>query len=116
MRFPSGVVANCLTSYGSNFTGNRARVIGSTGTLEMNPAYSYSELHVTGQSEFSENLEIAIPDPNPQQFAREADHLAECILENKEPKSDGQEGLRDQKIIRAIYQSSDEGRAIPLPL
>ena len=116
MRFPSGVVSNCLTSYGSNFVGSRARVIGTTGTLEMNPAYNYSGLHFVGRSESGGERDFSILDPNPQQFAREADHLAECILENKEPKSDGQEGLRDMKIIRAIYQSSDEGRAIPLHL
>ena len=117
MRFPSGVVASCLTSYGSIFTGNLARIIGSSGTIEMNPAYSYSGIHVTGRNESSSAAaDFSIPDPNPRQFAREADHLAECILENKEPKADGAEGLRDMKIITAIYQSCAEGRAVPLKL
>ncbi len=116
MRFPGGILANCSTSYGSNFAGNRARVIGQTGMLDMNPAYSYTGLHIVGDSQSHGKQDIAIADPNPQQFAREADHLADCILNNKEPKSDGQEGLRDMKIITAIYKSNAEGRAIPLPL
>lgn len=112
MHFPSGTVASCLTSYGSNFTGNLWHVTGSTGTVEMNPAYSYTDLRLAGQTENSENTDFSISDPNPRQFAREGDHLAECIFENKQPKTAGEEGLRDLKIIRAIYQSSDEGRAI----
>jgi predicted dehydrogenase len=115
MRFPSGVVASCLTSYGSIFTGNLARIIGPTGTIEMNPAYSYSGIHVTGRTG-SGVEDLSIVDPNPRQFAREADHLATCILEDKEPKADGYEGLRDMQIITAIYQSCAEGRAIPLKL
>lgn len=114
MRFPSGTVASCLTSYGSNFTGNVWRVVGSTGTVEMNPAYSYTGLQLTGQQDGGGKTDFTIPDPNPRQFAREADHLAECIFENKQPKTAGEEGLRDMKIIRAIYQSSAEGRAIPM--
>ena len=114
MRFPSGVMASCLTSYGSNFIGNLARVVGSKGTLEISPAYSYTGLHVVGESETAGNTDITIPDPNPRQFAREADHLAECIFENKQPKTPGEEGLRDLKIITAIYQSSAEGRAVSL--
>jgi len=116
MRFPSGALASCITSYGSNYTGNQARIIGKTGTLEMNPAHSYSGLRIVGRSDTAGDLTLAIVDPNPQQFAREADHLAECILQNREPKSDGQEGLRDMKIITAIYKSSAEGRAVDLHL
>ena len=116
MRFPSGALAACITSYGSNYTGNQARIIGNKGTLEMNPAHSYSGLRIVGRSDTAGDLTLAILDPNPQQFAREADHLAECILQNREPKSDGQEGLRDMKILTAIYKSSADGHAVELHL
>lgn len=114
MLFPGGVVSNCMTSYGSQFAGNFARIAGATGLIEMNPAYSYTGLKVTGQTLTSGPTDFSIPDPNPQQFARQADHLAACIFDNKQPKTSGEEGLRDLKIITAIYQSSAEGRAIPL--
>ena len=34
------------------------------------------------------------------------DGIADCILNNKpDPKMDGQEGLKDMKIIEAIFKS-----------
>jgi predicted dehydrogenase len=36
---------------------------------------------------------------------READHFAQCVFDNKEPKSNGEEGLRDMQYIAEIYRS-----------
>lgn len=113
-RFPSGAVANCATSYGSSFIGNEARVTGNKGMLKMDPAYSYTGIRGGAKAQGAQPIDIDISDPNPNQFAREADYLAECILQNKEPKTNGEEGLRDERIITAIYQSCDEGRAVKL--
>ena len=42
---------------------------------------------------------------DPAQFPREADYLADCILENKAPKTAGEEGLKDMKLMMEIYKS-----------
>jgi predicted dehydrogenase len=59
------------------------------------------------------NGEPRIDEPNaekdPAQFPREADHLANCILENRQPKTAGEEGLKDMQLMAAIYKSC--GRA-----
>lgn len=111
-RFPSGAVANCATSYGSSYIGNVARVTGDKGMLKLDPAYSYSGIRGNAMAKDAQPIVIDISDPNPNQFAREADVLAECILQNKEPQTNGEEGLRDERIITAIYQSCAEGRPI----
>ena len=49
------------------------------------------------------------PARDPSHFVAEADHFAECILENKEPVTTGEEGLRDMRLIAEIYRSC--GRA-----
>ncbi|MGC1784251.1 MAG: Gfo/Idh/MocA family oxidoreductase [Acidobacteriaceae bacterium] len=113
-RFPSGVVADCATSYGSSYTGNIARVTGDKGMLKLDPAYSYSGIRGGATAKDAQPMGIDINDPNPNQFAREADVLAECILQNKEPLTNGEEGLRDERIITAIYQSCAEGRPVYL--
>lgn len=113
-RFPSGILASCSTTYGSNLIGNYGRVTGSKGMLELNPAYAYDRLRLTGMAQGSEPLDIQYNDPSPHQFMREADHFADCILENKTPKTPGEEGLRDEKIITAIYRSCAEGRPVRL--
>ena len=45
---------------------------------------------------------------------RQLDEMAAAVRENRAPKTDGAEGLRDVRILRAIYQAADTGRAVPL--
>ena len=48
MKFPSGVVASCNTSYGAPMNGFY-RVHGSMGYLYAEPAFPYQGLHLTAQ-------------------------------------------------------------------
>ena len=111
MRFPSGVLASCHTSYGSN-SGDSFRAYGSKGWVGLDPAFVYEGLHLRGQSQNSAAIDQPANDPSPHQFAREADHFAGCILENHEPVTPGEEGVRDQRLIEAIYRSCQEGKLI----
>jgi predicted dehydrogenase len=113
-RFPSGALASCATSYGSNFIGNYARALGPKGMLELNPAFSYQGLRLSGKSQGQPPLDAQFQDPSPRQFTREGDYFAQCIRENKEPRTSGEEGLRDERIITAIYKSCADGRAVRL--
>lgn len=113
-RFPSGVLANCATTYGSNGLGAFVRAAGSKGMLELNPAFGYQGLHLTGNAAGKQSLDISFDNPSPDQFATEADYFSGCILENKEPKTNGEEGLRDQRIITAIYKSCADGQPVKL--
>ena len=71
----------------------------------MEPAFSYQGLHLKAEI----NGEAPIDEPNtekdPAQFVREADHFARCVFDNKEPKSNGEEGLRDMQYMAEIYRS-----------
>jgi predicted dehydrogenase len=113
-RFPSGVLAHCATSYGTNFLGGTARAIGSEGMLELNPAFAYQGLQLTGKAQGKSPINVAFNNPSPRQFATLADYFSDCILQNKEPKTGGEEGLRDQRIITAIYKSCAEGKPVKL--
>jgi len=110
LRFPSGVIANCTSSY-SSFGTSYYRVFGDKACLYLDPATAY-----TGHRSITVNddgsLEHSIGEGN--QFAAELDHIAECVKENKTPKTPGEEGLKDVRIIMAAYQSAQEGRPIPL--
>ena len=112
-RFPSGILANCATTYGSNGLGGFARVSGSKGMLELKPAFGYQGLHLSGKAE-GKTLDIAFDNPSPRQFTTEADYFSNCILEDKEPKTGGEEGLRDERIITAIYKSCVNGAPVKL--
>jgi len=47
-------------------------------------------------------------------FMAEMDHFSDCVQNNKTPFTPGEEGLQDQKIMEAIYQSAREGRPVKL--
>jgi len=40
--------------------------------------------------------------------------MSECVMENKEPLTPGEEGLRDMKILMAIYEAAKTGKTIKL--
>jgi predicted dehydrogenase len=106
MKFPGGALASCTCTYGSAMRGY-FRVRGSRGTMTVDPAFNYDNLHLSAQFEGGETVEFAPDDPDPMQFLREADHMTDCIRENKQPKSPGREGLRDMELIARIYRSCE---------
>ncbi|MGI4875105.1 MAG: Gfo/Idh/MocA family protein [Janthinobacterium lividum] len=114
LRFPSGVLAQCMTGYGS-FNNKSYAVHAETGTIKMDPAFPYKGLkqervHAPDGKQLTEQPS----NPDKQQFALEMDHMAECVRQNKQPYTPGEEGLQDQRIMEAIYQSARENRPVKL--
>ncbi len=108
MKFPSGAVADCVTTYGANMPGY-FRVYGSKGIMHCDSAFGYQGQHLTAQIQREQPIDMPSTAKDPSQFPPQADHFAECIMQNKEPKSAGEEGLRDMKLMHEIYRSA--GRA-----
>jgi predicted dehydrogenase len=106
MKFPSGIIANCSTNYIVNGI-NRYWVGAEKGWFGLDPAYSYSG--ITGRSSKAE-----ISFPQIDQFAAEMDDFADCILNNRPSRVPGEEGLRDLRVVEAVYQSIATGRAVTL--
>ena len=48
------------------------------------------------------------------QFAATMDHMAECVRTGATPMLPGEEGLRDVRLIRAIYAAAEAGRWLDL--
>ena len=104
MKFPSGVVASCNTTYGARMEGY-FRVHGSKGVIHMEPAFGYQGLHLKADIQGQSPIDAPNTQKDPYQFLIEGDYFADCIRENKEPKTDGAEGLRDMQWIAEIYKS-----------
>lgn len=114
MKFPSGVQTSCATSYGHHDDKNY-KVLADTGWISMDPAFPYTGLQLeTSQAQGKENQVIRHQIGDKNQFATEIDHFSDCVRQNKEPFTPGEEGLQDQKIMEAIYQSAREGRLVKL--
>lgn len=108
LRFPSGVIANCTSSYGYSNV-KRYQVFGDKAHLELDPATDYYKHRLlVGRKETTEERQIE----EKNQFALEIDHLSECVMENKQPKTPGQEGLQDVKLMTVIYEAARTGKTI----
>ncbi|MDZ8221813.1 Gfo/Idh/MocA family oxidoreductase [Nostoc sp. ChiVER01] len=118
LRFPSGILGICSTSYGFH-EGRRFRVFGSDAWGQLDPAFSYNGLRMMVSrklptNSMAENIsEVRIGEKN--QFALEIDHMADCVIQNKQPHTPGEEGLQDQKLIALIYEAAQTGKTIALP-
>ncbi|WP_315760270.1 Gfo/Idh/MocA family oxidoreductase [Sphingomonas sp. Y38-1Y] len=109
-KFPSGAVAQLVTSYDSAGI-NMAEVRGTEGALIMDPATSYAGQKMRIEGRNAREFNPGDPDV---QFARQLDHFADAIRDNKPIRTGGDMGLRDIRLIEAIYASAKAGRSVNL--
>lgn len=102
-QFPSGLVVNGSSSYGAVLS-SFLFVQGTKGWLSLAPAFTFDEVRVLTGKINGRMLEkkFKIID----EFALEIDAFAESIQKNRSAHPDGQEGLRDMRILHAIYEAA----------
>ena len=110
LRFPSGILANCTSSYGYAWQ-SHYRVVTNEGWLEMDPATAYSGLRMrVHRGNVTEEKDLPVVD----HFAAEMEHMSDCVMQNKEPLTPGEEGLRDLTIMHALYEAANTGKTVRL--
>ncbi len=105
LHFPGGAIASCTTSFGINT--NFLKVNYEKGSLHMDPFTSYR-----GNKGISTLGEINFPLDNQQ--AKQMDDDALAIKNGQDLIVPGEEGLRDIRIVEAIYQAARTGKAVNL--
>jgi predicted dehydrogenase len=107
--FPGGATASCLSTYSMNYV-DRFLLIGEKGYAELNPANGYGPLK--GKTHKGD-LKAVSP---PMQQTLQMDEMAAIFLEGKTPivPLNGEEGVKDLKIIDAVYAAVKSGKRIPL--
>lgn len=88
---------------------------GERGWIGLDLAFSYDNLRnelsqAEGEIKIRSHLNLAARN----QFASEMDHFGECIQANKTPYTPGEEGLQDQRLMAAIYDSASAGKPVRL--
>ena len=108
MGFPSGAVASCLSTYTMNNL-DRFFLNGSKGFGELHPATGYGP--IKGRTNKGE---LSFPHKTHQTV--QMDEMSAIILQDKKPivPVDGEEGLKDLKIIDAIYAAVKSGKKVDL--
>ena len=115
LRFPSGFQATCHTSYGAH-KAQMLRLLGTKGWAELDPAYAYDGVKLRHERIVQAKPVLETPAIRERdQFALELDHMAECVRTGRQPLTGGAEGLQDQRVIEAIYESA-RGNGKPVTL
>lgn len=109
LRFPSGVIADCSSSYSIQEQKNY-QLYGTKGALRLDPATDY---HRNTLMLKAEKREVQIQaEPASLQFSREIDGFSEAVASGREHRTPGEDGLRDVRLMQAIYRSAREGRPV----
>jgi len=110
LGFPSGAVASCLSTYSMNNL-DRFFLNGEKGFAELQPATGYGPIR--GRTNKGE---LALPHVTHQTV--QMDEMAGMIIEGKLPivPVNGEEAVKDLKIIDAIYLAVKSGKKLPLQL
>ena len=113
LGFPSGAIAQCLSTYSMNNV-DRFLMIGEKGYAELIPANGYGPLN--GKTHKGDLK--AVSGRLPVQQTIQMDEMAGILLEGKKPvvPVDGEEAVKDAKIIDAIYEAVKKGKRIDLKL
>jgi predicted dehydrogenase len=112
LRFDGERVATFVTSFNAADV-SEYRIVGTKGQLHVEPGYEYAEglaYELTVDDKKRKKKE-----PKRDQFAPELLHFSECVLKNRTPEPSGEEGLQDVRIVRALYESAETGKAVQLP-
>ena len=110
LGFPGGAVASCLSTYSMNFL-DRFFLDGQKGFAELNPATGYGP--IKGRTNKGE-----INQPVVTHQTLQMEEMSGIILQGKQPvvAVDGEEAVKDLKIIDAIYEATKTGKKIDLKI
>jgi glucose-fructose oxidoreductase len=106
LEFPGGARAAVQTSFGMNM--NFLHVTGNKGKLMVEPYSAYNGQ----QGDVSTGVHIEHPYKVPFQQATQMDNDALAIKNKTAPLAPGEEGLRDIKIVEAIYKAAKTGQRV----
>ena len=97
-------------SYVNPKSRNDFRAQGPKGWIRINNAYAFRDLECVtsrGRVAYSQHPPI-------RQQTTQMDDFARCILEDRPSRVPGEMGLRDMKIIAAIFEAAGSGKSVPL--
>ncbi|KQO55349.1 MULTISPECIES: Gfo/Idh/MocA family protein [unclassified Methylobacterium] len=111
LRFPGNRLAQFVLSYYGNTLDTYA-VVGTKGSVEVNPAYMYGKPleHTVTLGESKSHASFK----NTDHFGGELKYFSDCILEDREPEPDGEEGYADVRVLEGIVQALKTGGPVAL--
>lgn len=107
LRFPSGRLAQFTVSYETEGV-DAYRVAGTKGDLHLQPAFLFG-MGLAGTLT-REGKAATLSYPSVDQFGGQTRYFSDCILHDRAPEPDGEEGLCDIRVLEAIERALATGR------
>lgn len=110
LRFPGERLAAFTCSFGAASV-STFHLVGTDGDIRLDNAFNFTgdrELLVSGAHQERETYEEV------DQFGSQLLYFSDCVRNDRDPEPDGEEGLVDVRIIEALFESLDSGRAVDL--
>ncbi len=112
LRFPSGRLAQFTVSYETEAV-DAYRVTGTEGDLHLQPAFLFG-MGLAGRLTRGGTTE-PLAYPSVDQFGGQTRYFSDCILNDRVPEPDGEEGLCDIRILEAVERALATGQTQSLP-
>ncbi|MEO6004201.1 MAG: Gfo/Idh/MocA family oxidoreductase [Opitutus sp.] len=106
LEFANGFTFDGGTSYQQNF--NEIQADGRKGFIQIKPAFGYG-----GMNCITQDGPLKLTPPASHQ-ALQMDDFAACVQAGRESKIPGEMGLRDMKVIEAIYEAAASGKRVDI--
>jgi glucose-fructose oxidoreductase len=113
LRFPNERLAAFTCSFGATKV-SEYRLVGTKGELAVDPAYEYAK-PLEHRLSLDGNLVSERRFAKRDQFAPELLYFSDCIRRNRQPEPSGEDGLQDVRIVQALYESAETGKAVQIP-
>lgn len=111
LRFDDGRIASFVTSFKAAGVGTY-QIVGAKGHLRLDPAFKYAEPLAWTLTVGDRVTRKRVGKHD--QFAAQLAYFSDCIQRGRSPEPSGADGLQDVRIIEALYESAETGKAVAL--
>jgi predicted dehydrogenase len=108
LRFPGERLALFAVSFGADAV-DEYRIVGTKGDLRVSPGFGLGQAYrhwLTVDGHTAERSFAAV-----DQFGGETKYFSDCILQDRTPEPNGEEGLADVRVLAAIEMAARTGVA-----
>lgn len=112
LRMPGDRLAQFTVSYFANSVDSLI-IAGTKGSIHMSPAYGFGEGSVQNRRTGDEKQQQTFKETD--QFGGELRYFSDCILNDRDPEPDAEEGIADLRVIEGIVRALKSGQREDLP-
>lgn len=106
LKFPGERLASMVMAYGAADLDD-FRIVGTLGDLFSQPAFGMNagmkHVVMVNKSKTEESF------PRTDHFGGELKYFSDCILKDRQPEADGEEGMLDIRVIAAVERALETG-------